>query len=96
MGGGSGVAFNNAAAGVVEARVLTGRGPTAIAIDTANALAYVAHFTDSYVGIIDLDRRHATYGTIVRALGRPTAHTLWTELWTTWGPGGVSLCAVGK
>lgn len=57
---------------VIEARVLTGRGPTALAIDAANALAYVAHFTDSYVGIIDLDRRHATYGTIVRALGRPT------------------------
>lgn len=60
------------ASGAVEARVLTGRGPTAIAVDAANALAYVAHFTDSYVGIIDLDRRHATYGTIIRALGRPT------------------------
>jgi DNA-binding beta-propeller fold protein YncE len=59
------------AAGVVEARVLTGRGPAAIAVDPSNAIAYVAHFTDSYVGIIDLDRRHATYGTIIRALGRP-------------------------
>lgn len=60
------------AAGLVEKRVLTGRGPTAIAIDAEHALAYVAHFTDSYLGIIDLDRRHATYGTIVRAVGRPT------------------------
>ena len=60
------------AAGAIEARVLTGRGPTSIAIDAANALGYVAHFTDSYVGIIDLDRRHATYGTIIRALGRAT------------------------
>jgi DNA-binding beta-propeller fold protein YncE len=59
-------------AGALEARVLTGRGPSAIAIDADHGIAYVAHFTDSYVGIIDLDRRHATYGTIVRALGRPT------------------------
>ncbi len=58
---------------VVEARVVTGRGPTALAIDSAHALAYVAHFTDSYVGVIDLDRRHPTFGTIIRALGRPTA-----------------------
>lgn len=60
-------------AALVEARVLTGRGPTALAIDSANAVGYVAHFTDSYVGIIDLDRRHRTYGTIVRSLGRPSA-----------------------
>ncbi|HTV19889.1 MAG TPA: hypothetical protein VMG12_14490 [Polyangiaceae bacterium] len=66
------VTIYDPAAGAIEARVLTGRGPTAIAIDPVNAIAYVAHFTDSYVGIIDLDRRHATYGTIVRALGRPT------------------------
>jgi DNA-binding beta-propeller fold protein YncE len=58
---------------VVEARVATGRGPTALAIDGANALAYVAHFTDSYVGVIDLDRRHDTFGTIIRALGQPSA-----------------------
>lgn len=57
---------------VIEARVATGRGPTALAVDPDNAIAYVAHFTDSYIGIIDLDRRHATYGTIVRALGRAT------------------------
>lgn len=58
---------------LIEARVLTGRGPTALAIDAANALGYVAHFTDSYVGVIDLDRRHRTFGTIIRALGRATA-----------------------
>jgi hypothetical protein len=58
---------------VVEARVATGRGPTALAIDGANALAYVAHFTDSFVGVIDLDRRHDTFGTIIRALGQPSA-----------------------
>jgi hypothetical protein len=66
------VTIYDPAAGALETRVVTGRGPAAIAIDSANAIAYVAHFTDSYVGIIDLDRRHATYGTIVRALGRPT------------------------
>jgi hypothetical protein len=60
-------------AGAIEARVLTGRGPAALAIDSANAIGYVAHFTDSYVGIIDLDRRHRTYGTMIRSLGRPTA-----------------------
>jgi hypothetical protein len=57
----------------IEARVRTGRGPSTLAIDSVNALGYVAHFTDSYIGIIDLDRRHATYGTIIRALGRATA-----------------------
>jgi hypothetical protein len=57
---------------VVEARVLTGRGPTALAIDSQNALGYVAHFTDSYVGVIDLDRRHDSFGTIIRALGHPS------------------------
>lgn len=57
----------------IEARVLTGRGPTALAIDSARALAYVAHFTDSYIGIIDLDRRHRTYGSIILALGEPSA-----------------------
>lgn len=67
------VTIYNPDAGLVEARVLTGRGPTAIAIDSVNAVGYVAHFTDSYVGIIDLDRRHRTYGTIVRSLGRPSA-----------------------
>lgn len=56
----------------VEARVLTGRGPTALAIDAEHALAYVAHFTDSYIGVIDLDRRHRSYGTVILALGEPT------------------------
>jgi hypothetical protein len=64
------VTIYNPDAGVIEARVLTGRGPAALAIDGANAVGYVAHFTDSYVGIIDLDRRHRTFGTIIRALGR--------------------------
>jgi DNA-binding beta-propeller fold protein YncE len=67
------VTIYNPDAGVIEARVPTGRGPAALAIDSAHAVGYVAHFTDSYVGIIDLDRRHPTFGTLIRALGRPTA-----------------------
>ena len=57
----------------VEARVQTGRGPSALAIDGEHALAYVAHFTDSYIGVIDLDRRHRTFGSIILALGEPSA-----------------------
>lgn len=57
----------------IEARVLTGRGPSAVAIDGARGLAYVAHFTDSYIGVIDLDQRHTTFGTLILALGEPTA-----------------------
>ncbi len=67
------VTIYNPVARVVEARVRTGRGPAALAIDSANGVGYVAHFTDSYVGIIDLDRRHSTFGTIIRALGTAIA-----------------------
>jgi Cys-rich repeat protein len=67
------VTIFNPDAGTIEARVPTGRGPAALAIDSAHAVGYVAHFTDSYVGIIDLDRRHPTFGTLIRSLGRPTA-----------------------
>jgi DNA-binding beta-propeller fold protein YncE len=58
----------------LEARVYTGRGPNSVAIDAARGLGYVAHFTDSFLGVIDLDRRHtATYGTMIMTLGRPVA-----------------------
>jgi hypothetical protein len=33
----------------------------------------VAHFTDSYVGVIDLDARHSSFGTLILTLGTPTA-----------------------
>jgi hypothetical protein len=69
----SSVTIYDPVARLVEARVLTGRGPTALAIDDANAIAYVAHFTDSYVGVIDLDTRHATFGTEILSLGKATA-----------------------
>lgn len=58
---------------IIEARVPTGRGPTAVVIDDARALAYVAHFTDSYVGVVDLDARHSSFGTLILTLGTPTA-----------------------
>jgi len=56
----------------ISARVHAGRGPTAVVVDDAHAIAYVAHFTDSYVGVIDLDTRHAAFGTLILALGKPT------------------------
>lgn len=58
---------------VVDARVPVGRGPTALVVDDAHSIAYVAHFTDSYIGVIDLDARHASFGTLILALGNPSA-----------------------
>ncbi|MEZ4299883.1 MAG: hypothetical protein R3B70_33350 [Polyangiaceae bacterium] len=65
----------------VEATITTGRGPHALAVDIAedpgdgsgHAYLYVAHFTDSYVGVVDLDMRNArTYGSMIAAVGKPT------------------------
>jgi hypothetical protein len=62
----------------------TGRGPHAFAVDVGHvggspsapptyAYGYVGHFTDSYLGVIDLDQRHGNqYGTIVASIGRPS------------------------
>lgn len=55
----------------LEAHVKTGGGPQAVAVDDARALAYVAHFTESYIGVVDLDKRHPTYGQIVLGVGEP-------------------------
>jgi len=61
-----------------ETEVVTGRGPHAFALDVdeetkSYAYAYLGHFSDSYVGVIDLDQRHAsTYGTIVLSVGQRT------------------------
>jgi hypothetical protein len=61
-------------AGNVEKTITTGRGPHALAVDTVNGLGYVAHFTDSYVGVIDLNKAHgATYGKLILTLGQPQA-----------------------
>ena len=68
----------------IEAWVITGRGPQALAFDVlapsgvaatdGHAYAYVGHFTDSYLGVVELDRRRGrSYGTIVLSLGPATA-----------------------
>ncbi|MCC6213886.1 MAG: hypothetical protein IT376_03395 [Polyangiaceae bacterium] len=56
----------------IEAVIETGRGPQPLVVDPRRGLGYVAHFTDSYVGVIDLDRRHPSYATIVLSVARPT------------------------
>jgi hypothetical protein len=66
----------------VESIIRTGRGPQALTIGrTLNSLTreskptglgYIGMFTDSYVGIVDLDMSHTeTYGTILMTLGTP-------------------------
>jgi hypothetical protein len=74
--------------GQLEMEVVTGRGPHGFAVDTRvvdddpsdsvdlpaeeHAYAYVGHFLDSYVGVIDLDQRHkGLYGTIIANVGKP-------------------------
>jgi len=58
---------------VVEARVITGRGPFALAIDDARGLAYISHFTDSYLGVISLDQRFPkSYASIIANIGAPS------------------------
>jgi hypothetical protein len=68
----------NPVTGESEEAFFTGRGPHAFHVDTAlgteeHAFGYVGHFTDSYIGVIDLDQRHTTYGQIVLTVGIPTA-----------------------
>jgi hypothetical protein len=62
-----------------ETEIATGRGPHAFALDVDEApeptyaYAYVGHFSDSYIGVIDLDQRHTSaYGTIVLSVGQRT------------------------
>jgi len=63
----------------VDAIIRTGRGPHAIAFDTGYdpdrgwySFMYVGHFTDSYIGVVDLDtRRASTFGSMFLALGQP-------------------------
>jgi hypothetical protein len=57
-----------------EAEILTGRGPYAVAVDTARSLLYVGHFTDSFIGVFSLDLSSpANYGTLLGMLGNPKA-----------------------
>lgn len=58
----------------IEAIVNTGRGPHALAVDEMRGLAYVGHFTDSYLGVISLDLRFPkSYAAIVASVGTPKA-----------------------
>jgi DNA-binding beta-propeller fold protein YncE len=59
---------------VIDAIVSTGRGPYALAIDESRGVAYVAHFVDSYLGVISLDQRFSrNYAAIVASVGVPSA-----------------------
>lgn len=57
----------------IESIIETGNGPQAIAVDGAHGLGYVAHFSESYLGVVDLDQSHVnTYGQMLYTVGRPT------------------------
>jgi hypothetical protein len=64
----------------IDAVIRTGRGPHAIAFDTGEdpergpySFMYVGHFTDSYIGVVDLDmRKPSTFGSMFISLGQPT------------------------
>jgi hypothetical protein len=57
----------------VETIIESGRGPFALAVDSAHALLYVGHFTDSYVGVASLDQRvFPVYGKYIATIGVPT------------------------
>lgn len=52
----------------------TGRGPHGLVIDEERALGYISHFTDSYIGVVDLNESHVNrYGTIVTSFGVRTS-----------------------
>jgi hypothetical protein len=58
---------------IIEAIITTGRGPFALAIDEKRGLGYVAHFIDSYLGVISLDQRFPqTYASVVASIGPPS------------------------
>jgi hypothetical protein len=57
----------------VDGQIRTGRGPHALAMDPNEPIAYLAHFTDSYIGLVDLDQSHSgTYASVVATIGMPT------------------------
>lgn len=64
----------------IDTVIETGRGPFGIAFDVGptaedpsqnDAYLYVGHFTDSYLGVVDLDARRPTFGTFVLNVGPP-------------------------
>jgi hypothetical protein len=60
----------------IDGQIRTGRGPHALVMDPKEPIAYVGHFTDSYIGLIDLDQSHAgTYASVVATIGAPQPPT---------------------
>jgi hypothetical protein len=58
----------------IDGVIRTGRGPHAFVMDPVHPIAYLGHFTDSYIGLVDLDQSHAsTFETIVATIGIPVA-----------------------
>ena len=59
--------------GIKELEIKTGRGPHALLVDEKHGLGYVAHFINSYIGVISLDKRFPrTYGSFLGTIGAPT------------------------
>lgn len=57
---------------MIDTEITTGRGPHAVAIDQEHGLLFVGHFTDSYIGVVSLDRRFTqTYGKTLATIGKP-------------------------
>lgn len=57
----------------IETEIATGRGPHALAFDQPHGLLFVGHFTDSFIGVVSLDRRFPhTYGKVLATVGKPT------------------------
>jgi hypothetical protein len=60
----------------VETEIFTGRGPYSMAFDDKDPerpMAYIGHFTDSFIGVVSLDQRTPrTYGTFITTIGAPT------------------------
>jgi hypothetical protein len=57
---------------MIDTEITTGRGPHAVAIDPVNGLLFVGHFTDSYIGVVSIDRRFPrTYGKTLATVGKP-------------------------
>jgi hypothetical protein len=69
----------DAEADMVVQTIYTGRGPHAISFDSCTgpecakrySYLYVGHFTDSYLGVVDLDMRQTTFGTMFASIGVP-------------------------